>query len=370
MMVDDERDDGGAVPRGAASARGTGPRADELHSAHGQLRGTPDDRLRAAAPQTSPPPPRSRASSRLAAPEGAAATPGALIPSQPGRRRRRHRRATDASARARHRSRRHRVRAARGDPVRRLVPSTRAEPGNRRPAAGSGRVAAGGVSAVRRHDRVPADSRCCCPATPGCRRSGSTSRRHTSATPSSSAARCELISAEDDFANMLAHMLALDGHAGAADPTWREVADGGVGDRADVLMVGPGPGDPRATDSARIKVLRRLTADRLASRRPLVAVCLGHQVLASELRPGTAAEAHGRAGRAGRIDLCGTPQVVGFYNTFTAVLPADPGSLPLRVRHRRRRRSWRCAGRATPGCSSTPSRCSPPTAARSWPTRS
>ena len=136
----------------------------------------------------------------------------------------------------------------------------------------------------------------------------------------------QLISAEDDFANMLAHMLTSMGMQ-VQQTTWREVADGGAGD-PDVLMVGPGPGDPRATDSARIKVLRRLTADRLAARRPLVAVCLGHQVLASELGLELRPKRTVVQGAQERIDLFGTEQVVGFYNTFTAVLPDDPSALP------------------------------------------
>jgi phenazine biosynthesis protein phzE len=137
----------------------------------------------------------------------------------------------------------------------------------------------------------------------------------------------QLISAEDDFANMLAHMLrSMDMQV--QQSTWREVADGGVGD-PDVLMIGPGPGDPRATDSARIKALRRLTSDRLAARRPLVAVCLGHQVLASELGLVLRPKRTVVQGAQERINLFGTEQIVGFYNTFTAVLPDDPAALPF-----------------------------------------
>jgi phenazine biosynthesis protein phzE len=137
----------------------------------------------------------------------------------------------------------------------------------------------------------------------------------------------QLISAEDDFANMLAHMLTSMGMQ-VRQTTWRDVEDGGVAD-ADVLMIGPGPGDPRATDSPRIKTLRRLTADRLAARRPVVAVCLGHQVLASELGLELRPKRTVVQGAQERIDLFGHEQVVGFYNTFTAVLPDDPGSLPF-----------------------------------------
>jgi phenazine biosynthesis protein phzE len=137
----------------------------------------------------------------------------------------------------------------------------------------------------------------------------------------------QLVSAEDDFANMLAHLLRSMGMQ-VQQTTWREVEDAGIAD-PDVLMVGPGPGDPRATDSPRIKVLRRLVADRLAAQRPLVAVCLGHQVLASELGLELRPKRVVVQGAQERIDLFGRQQLVGFYNTFTAALPADPAALPF-----------------------------------------
>jgi phenazine biosynthesis protein phzE len=206
------------------------------------------------------------------------------------------------------------------------VAETKAKIGGLLAALGAG-PAAGGSARFDVHDLVPADS----PLLMA--RNARLSPFWLNESPSPirypelAGRTVQLISAEDDFANMLAHMLTSMGMQ-VQQSTWREVADGGAAD-ADVLMVGPGPGDPRATDSARIKVLRRLTADRLAARRPLVAVCLGHQVLASELGLELRPKRTVVQGAQERIDLFGHEQVVGFYNTFTAVLPEDPASLPF-----------------------------------------
>jgi phenazine biosynthesis protein phzE len=206
------------------------------------------------------------------------------------------------------------------------VAETKAKIGGLLAALGAG-PAAGGSARFDVHDLVPADS----PLLMA--RNGRLSPFWLNESPSPArypelAGRTvQLISAEDDFANMLAHMLTSMGMQ-VQQTAWREVADGGAAD-ADVLMVGPGPGDPRATDSARIKVLRRLTADRLAARRPLVAVCLGHQVLASELGLELRPKRTVVQGAQERIDLFGEEQVVGFYNTFTAVLPDDAAALPF-----------------------------------------
>jgi phenazine biosynthesis protein phzE len=206
------------------------------------------------------------------------------------------------------------------------VAETKAKIGGLLAALGAG-PAAGGSAQFDVHDLVPADSPLLnarnARLSPFWLNESPTHIRY----PELVGRTVQLISAEDDFANMLAHMLgSMDMQV--RQTTWREVADGGVGD-PDVLMVGPGPGDPRATDSARIKVLRRLTADRLAARRPLVAVCLGHQVLASELGLELRPKRTVVQGAQERIDLFGTEQVVGFYNTFTAVLPDDPAALPF-----------------------------------------
>jgi 2-amino-4-deoxychorismate synthase len=93
------------------------------------------------------------------------------------------------------------------------------------------------------------------------------------------------------------------------------------------VVLGPGPGDPGSADAKMVRV-RELAAARLAARRPLLAVCLGHQVLAAEL----GLELHRRdspyQGVARDIALFGAVRRVGFYSSFTALSPADRLSTP------------------------------------------
>ena len=59
-------------------------------------------------------------------------------------------------------------------------------------------------------------------------------------------------------------------------------AEGSLDD-ADLVIVGPGPGDPRDVDDPKIGTFRRAVDGLLASGRPFLAVCLGHQVLCDRL---------------------------------------------------------------------------------------
>ncbi|MGI5403685.1 anthranilate synthase family protein [Streptomyces sp. CA-135486] len=84
----------------------------------------------------------------------------------------------------------------------------------------------------------------------------------------------------------------------------------------DLTVFGPGPGDPRMTSHPKIAKLRQSIDTALASRRPMLAVCLSHQVLSTKL----GFELHRREvpnqGVQREIELFGVPERVGFYNTF------------------------------------------------------
>ncbi|MGW1728280.1 anthranilate synthase family protein [Streptomyces sp. NPDC002306] len=86
----------------------------------------------------------------------------------------------------------------------------------------------------------------------------------------------------------------------------------------DLTVFGPGPGDPRMTAHPKIARLRQSIDTALASRRPMLAVCLSHQVLSTKL----GFELHRREvpnqGVQREIELFGVPERVGFYNTFAA----------------------------------------------------
>ncbi|MFE6256103.1 chorismate-binding protein [Agromyces sp. NPDC057865] len=174
-----------------------------------------------------------------------------------------------------------------------------------------------------------------------------------------------VIDAGDDFTTMLAHQLrhlGLDArvaqwHAVDHDPT------------EDLVVFGPGPGDPRDRSDPRIARLRDLIAARLETQRPLLAVCLSHQLLADLAGLGIAPLPAPRQGVQLEVDVFGQRAAIGFTTP----------SRPSRRRARRRRGSgsrWprmprpassmRCAGPAWHPCRGTSSRSPRPTGSRCW----
>ena len=136
--------------------------------------------------------------------------------------------------------------------------------------------------------------------------------------------RLLLVDAEDDFTAMLARLAESLGVLVEIGHWTREPA----GDH-DVVLIGPGPGDPRDRGDARIGRLHTLVRGLLAARTPMLAVCLGHQVLADELglritRLGEPAQGVRRT-----VTWAGRPEPVGFYNSFTATSAADLLRSPL-----------------------------------------
>ena len=134
-----------------------------------------------------------------------------------------------------------------------------------------------------------------------------------------------VVDAEDRFTTMLAHQLRHLGFDVTITP-WNE-ADPAAIDVADVLVAGPGPGDPRDPDSPRLARMRDIVDARLASRRPLLAVCLSHQILAHRLGIDLAPLASPHQGLQKSVDVFGRPASIGFYNTFTARVTAGTSQL-------------------------------------------
>lgn len=86
----------------------------------------------------------------------------------------------------------------------------------------------------------------------------------------------------------------------------------------DLVVMGPGPGDPRAADDPKIRSLRSAIDCLLAEQRPFLAVCLSHQVLSLRLGLGLLRRDVPNQGVQREIDLFGSRERVGFYNTFAA----------------------------------------------------
>jgi phenazine biosynthesis protein phzE len=129
-----------------------------------------------------------------------------------------------------------------------------------------------------------------------------------------------VVDAEDRFTTMLAHQLRHLGLDVEIAP-WSDVTDDQI-DAAELLVSGPGPGDPRDASSPRIRRMREVVARRRDAGRPLLAVCLSHQILADTFGIGIAPLDAPHQGLQKSVDVFGTPASIGFYNTFTARVPA------------------------------------------------
>ncbi|MGH3507782.1 MAG: aminodeoxychorismate/anthranilate synthase component II, partial [Nocardioidaceae bacterium] len=125
-----------------------------------------------------------------------------------------------------------------------------------------------------------------------------------------------VLDGEDDFVTMFRHVLRV---LGMTSETVRhhDYATGDFG-RADLVVVGPGPGDPRELGDPKIKAVRAAVDDLLASGQPFLAVCLGHQVLAGALGLPLTYKDIVFQGTQTKVSVLGRRENVGFYNTFVA----------------------------------------------------
>ncbi|GGK76179.1 anthranilate synthase family protein [Streptomyces flaveus] len=126
--------------------------------------------------------------------------------------------------------------------------------------------------------------------------------------------RALVIDAEDTFTAMMSQQLVALG----LSVTTRRFDEPYSFDGNDIVVLGPGPGDPRAVDNPRIAHLRSAVDALLTERRPFVAVCLSHQVLSLRLGLDLVRRDIPNQGVQREIDLFGGRERVGFYNTYAA----------------------------------------------------
>ena len=119
---------------------------------------------------------------------------------------------------------------------------------------------------------------------------------------------------EDDFVNMLRHVLGVLGLSSTV--VRHEDWEPGALDGHDLVIVGPGPGDPRDGDDAKISQVRGAVDELLASGQTFLAVCLGHQTLCGQLGIPLSYKDIVFQGTQSAIPYDGRTERVGFYNTF------------------------------------------------------
>ncbi|MGO2747435.1 anthranilate synthase family protein [Microbacterium sp.] len=125
-----------------------------------------------------------------------------------------------------------------------------------------------------------------------------------------------VVDAEDRFTTMLAHQLHHLGLDVKIVP-WDAATDADI-DGADLLVAGPGPGDPRDVGSKRISRMSEVVARRITQGAPLLAVCLSHQILADSLGIDLVPLDAPHQGLQKTVPIFGEDASIGFYNTFTA----------------------------------------------------
>ena len=131
-----------------------------------------------------------------------------------------------------------------------------------------------------------------------------------------------ILHGEDDFVNMLRHVLGVFGMTSTV--VRHEDYATGAFDGADLVVIGPGPGDPRDGNHPKIAAFRRAVDDVLASGQSFLAVCLGHQTLCDRLGIPLDFKDIVFQGTQSAIDYDGRTERVGFYNTFVGrVLEGD-----------------------------------------------
>lgn len=132
-----------------------------------------------------------------------------------------------------------------------------------------------------------------------------------------------IIHGEDDFVNMLAHVFSVLGMGSRVVRHEAVLQDPSVLDDVDLVVVGPGPGDPRQHDHPKIAAYRTAIDALLDSGKPFLAVCLGHQVLCDRLGIPLAYKDIVFQGTQSSVEIDGRQERVGFYNTFVGRAISD-----------------------------------------------
>jgi phenazine biosynthesis protein phzE len=128
-----------------------------------------------------------------------------------------------------------------------------------------------------------------------------------------------VVDAEDTFTAMLEKQLESLG----LSVTVRRFDEPHDLNGTDLLVMGPGPGDPREVSDRKIAYLRSAINAALIAERPMLTLCLSHQVLSMQLGFELRCRKVPNQGVQREIDLFGASERVGFYNTFAAYSPVS-----------------------------------------------
>lgn len=134
-----------------------------------------------------------------------------------------------------------------------------------------------------------------------------------------------IVNNEDDFAFMLAHIIKSYGADVKVIDTFSFNA---ARAEDDIVILGPGPGDPNDVKHPRMKQLHNIANKLLESKTPVLGVCLGHQILS--IHQGIRVERQTRStqGMQKRVRSFNKDCYLGFYNSFSPVLAKENALKP------------------------------------------
>ncbi|MDD3371452.1 MAG: chorismate-binding protein [Alphaproteobacteria bacterium] len=121
---------------------------------------------------------------------------------------------------------------------------------------------------------------------------------------------------EDDFAYMTGHMLrTMHADVSVID----SMAFDPAADDSDIVIVGPGPGDPTDMSHPRMRRVQEIITELTKRRKPMLGICLGHQSLAVNKNIDVERQTQSTQGMQRAVDLMGKRCRLGFYNSFSPV---------------------------------------------------
>ncbi len=125
-----------------------------------------------------------------------------------------------------------------------------------------------------------------------------------------------IIDNEDHFSHMIGHMATAMG-ADVRVLSYKEYMSEDC--HADIVIIGPGPGNPSDTTSEKMRKIGEITEHLRMHDRVFLSVCLGHQILCKQLGFPLEKKEEPTQGVQREIDFFGERQKVGSYNTFAAM---------------------------------------------------
>jgi len=126
-----------------------------------------------------------------------------------------------------------------------------------------------------------------------------------------------IVNNEDDFAHMIGHMVRTSrADVRVVDTFEYQFAD----DDADIIILGPGPGDPNDREHPRMKKLHEITHQILGAEHPVLGICLGHQVISIQEGLIVKQQTQATQGMQRDVTVWGKQRKLGFYNSFSPVL--------------------------------------------------